>query len=172
MGSSDVGLSATAERWACAEMICIAIVVIMVLCLGAVPLWLPAAEAQAPPRVWRIGALDAADSRGWAGFREGLRVNSPMRSRVRDVCWVVFEETGHRYSIPWIRENQRGLFMVRNGEYAVVRDGTVDAGALLVLIRDTKFCRSGVAQALAGRSRKRAHRPLSPQAVRRIVRQA
>jgi len=41
---------------------------------GAVLLAAPlAAEAQAPPRIWRIGTLDAADSRGWAGFREGLR---------------------------------------------------------------------------------------------------
>src|SRR5882762_3048425 len=50
---------------------------------------------------------------------------------------MVFDETGHRYAIQWIRENQRGLFMVGNGEYALVRDGTVDVSVLLGLIRDT-----------------------------------
>ena len=30
-------------------------------------------EAQLPPKVRLIGALDAADSQGWAGFRQGLR---------------------------------------------------------------------------------------------------
>jgi hypothetical protein len=52
---------------------------------------------------------------------------------------AVFGETGHRYAIHWIRKNQRGLFMVGNGEYMLVRDGTVDAGALPALIRDAKL---------------------------------
>jgi len=49
---------------------------------------------------------------------------------------VVFDETGHRYKISWIRENQRGRFMVGNGQYALVRTGTMDVGALLGLIRE------------------------------------
>ena len=31
------------------------------------------AEAQEAGKAWRIGTLDMADSRGWAGFRDGLR---------------------------------------------------------------------------------------------------
>ena len=52
---------------------------------------------------------------------------------------MVFDESGERYLIRWIRENQRGWFMVRNGEYALVPSGTVDVEALLGLIREAKF---------------------------------
>src|SRR6266496_1264283 len=38
--------------------------------LFAAPL---AAEEQETRKPWRIGALGSAESRGWAGFREGLR---------------------------------------------------------------------------------------------------
>jgi hypothetical protein len=46
---------------------------------------------------------------------------------------MVFDETGQRYAIRWIRPNDRGLFMVGNG----VPDGAVDVRALLALIRET-----------------------------------
>jgi hypothetical protein len=78
----------------------------------------------------------------------GLYIYPSVEDAVRDVealdaedtFRVVFDETGHRYAIHWIRKNQRGLFFtVENGEYMLVRDGTVDAGALLTLIRDAKF---------------------------------
>src|SRR5262245_61311821 len=42
------------------------------LMLGMLPV--PSvARAEEAERPWRIGALDSADSRGWAGFRRGLR---------------------------------------------------------------------------------------------------
>jgi hypothetical protein len=49
---------------------------------------------------------------------------------------LVFDETGHRYAIRWIRESSRGRFTVGNGEYALVRSGAVDIPALLELIRE------------------------------------
>jgi hypothetical protein len=52
---------------------------------------------------------------------------------------TVFDDVGQRYAIRWIRRNDRGLFMVGNGEYALVPDGTVDVDALLTLIRETTF---------------------------------
>jgi hypothetical protein len=56
-----------------------------------------------------------------------------------DVFRMVFDESGRRYAIRWIRPNERGLFMVGNGEYALVPDGAVDVGALLALIREAEF---------------------------------
>ena len=50
---------------------------------------------------------------------------------------MVFDETGQRYAVRWIRPNDRGLFMVGNGEYSLIPDGAVDVGALLALIRET-----------------------------------
>ena len=50
---------------------------------------------------------------------------------------MVFDDAGRRYAIRWIRPNNRGLFMVGNGEYALVPDGPVDVDALLTLIRET-----------------------------------
>ena len=52
---------------------------------------------------------------------------------------MVFDETGERYLIRWIRENRRGWFIVENGEYALVPSGTVDVDALLGLIRKVEF---------------------------------
>jgi hypothetical protein len=74
-----------------------------------------------------------------------LRIYGSAREAVRDVealdaeetFRMVFDETGERYAIRWIRPNERGLFMVGNGEYALVPDGSVDVASLLALIRET-----------------------------------
>ena|SRR5206468_10164427 len=73
-----------------------------------------------------------------------LRIYKSAEEAVRDVEALdaeetfrrVFDEAGQRYSIRWIRQNERGVFTVRNGDYSLVPDGTVDVGALLALIRE------------------------------------
>ncbi len=76
-----------------------------------------------------------------------VRVYPSVDDAVRDVealdaedtFRMVFDEAAQRYAIRWIREAQRGSFMIANGEYCLVRDGTVDVGALLRLIREAEF---------------------------------
>ena len=76
-----------------------------------------------------------------------LRIYGSAEDAVQDVealdaektFLVVFDEEGQRYAIRWIRPNDRGLFMVGNGEYALVPDGVVDIGALLALIHAAEF---------------------------------
>jgi hypothetical protein len=76
-----------------------------------------------------------------------LRVYGSTDEAVRDVEALdaeetfrsVFDETGQRYAIRWIRLNQRGLFTVGNGEYTLVPDGRVDVQTLLKVIRGVQF---------------------------------
>ena len=52
---------------------------------------------------------------------------------------AIFDETGQRYAIQWIRPNQIGKFSALNGEYTFVPDGTVDSDGLLRIIREARF---------------------------------
>jgi hypothetical protein len=76
-----------------------------------------------------------------------LRIYGSIEDAVRDVEALdaeetfrnVFDETGQRYAIRWIRENQRGLFTVGNGEYTLVPDGRVDVEAFVNAIRSVRL---------------------------------
>src|SRR6266508_1496129 len=76
-----------------------------------------------------------------------LRIYGSAEEAVRDVEALdaeetfqsVFDETGQGYAIRWIRQNQRGLLMVQNGEYTLVPDGPVNVEALLRLISGAQW---------------------------------
>jgi hypothetical protein len=51
----------------------------------------------------------------------------------------VFDETGQAYTIRWLRQNQRALFTVQNGEYTLVPDGPVNVAAFLEMIRGAQL---------------------------------
>jgi hypothetical protein len=76
-----------------------------------------------------------------------LRIYGSADEAVRDVEALdaeetfrsVFDETGQSYVISWIRQNQRGLFTARNGEYQLVPYGRVDVEALLKVIREVQL---------------------------------
>lgn len=76
-----------------------------------------------------------------------LRIYGSVEEAVRDVEALdaeqtfrsVFDETGQVYVIRWIRPNDRGLFMVGNGQYTFARSGGVDVDGLRNVIRDAQF---------------------------------
>jgi len=51
---------------------------------------------------------------------------------------AMFDDTGEVYVIHWIRPNIRARFLVRNGEYTLVRKNERDVPALIRLLRDAK----------------------------------
>ena len=55
---------------------------------------------------------------------------------------AIFDDTGQRYTIQWIRPNQFGKFTAGNGDYALVPDGA-DNDGLLRIIREARFVEPG-----------------------------
>lgn len=79
-----------------------------------------------------------------------LRIYPSVEEAVRDVEALdaeqtfrsVFDETGQRYVIRWIRPNDRGRFIrnvVGNGQYTLAPTGGVDVDGLRKVIRDAQF---------------------------------